>query len=96
MSDVREFYARKQPDGHWFDKGSMRFFNTKLPRNAYEGDAGILFVTSEVDPSGHKAYSIRRQLPDGDIATVGNFHAYPTRADAMLVVRMMHKGEVSA
>jgi hypothetical protein len=89
FTEVREFYARNQPDGHWFDADSMRFFKTKLPEIAYESDAGIHFITSEVNPSGVKAYTVRRQLPDGQINTVGEFHSYKTRAAAAAAIRWL-------
>jgi hypothetical protein len=90
MSEVKEFYARNQPNGHWFDRRSMKFFNTRLPRVAYEGNAGILFVTSETDPSGKTAYSVRKQAATGDIDTVGEFHGYPTSQAARDAIRAMH------
>jgi len=90
MSEVKEFYARSNPNGHWFDRDTVRFFKTKLPRVAYEGNAGVLFVTSETDPSGETAYSVRRQLPNGDIETVGKFHSYKTSADARAAIKSLH------
>jgi hypothetical protein len=93
FTEVRDFYKRNQPDGHWFDAGSIRFFKTKLPEIAYETNAGILFITSEVDPSGVKAYSVRRQLPSGEINTVGSFHSYQSRAAAAKAIKALHNGE---
>jgi hypothetical protein len=94
FSNVREFYTRNNPDGHWFDSDTMRFFKTKLPTVAYEGDAGVLFVTSEVDPSGVRAYSVRRQNVDGTIKTVGAFHSYKTSAAAKAAIAELHKPSV--
>ena len=91
ITDVIDFYKRNQPDGHWFDKEPMRFFKSKLPSYAYETSAGVLFVTSEVSPSGEKKYSIRRQKPDGKIDTVGDFHSYATATDARREIKRLHE-----
>jgi hypothetical protein len=92
FTEVRDFYQRNQPDGHWFDADTIRFFKTKLPTIAYETNAGILFVTSEQDPSGVRAYSVRRQLPSGEIKTVGSFHSYRLRATAVNAIKALHNG----
>jgi hypothetical protein len=49
FSDVREFYQRTHPDGHWFDTATLRFFGSRLPSIAYETTAGVLFISSELD-----------------------------------------------
>lgn len=96
FTEVRDFYKRNQPDGHWFDADSMRFFKTKLPEVAYETAAGILFVTSEVNPSGVKAYTVRRQTVKGDIKTVGEFHSYKTGAAARAAIKQIDVMGVAA
>ena len=93
FNHVRMYYASHQPNGHWFDADSMKFFKTKTPASAYEGEAGVLFVTSEVNPSGLKAYSIRRQHVSGDIKTVGEFHSYTTAAAARAEIKRLHSGK---
>ena len=74
FSHVRELYAHNQPDGHWFNRSTSAFFKTKLPAKAYETDAGVLFVTSETNPSGRKAFSntSRRRLEVPTTAPGGN------------------------
>jgi hypothetical protein len=79
IQHVKFKYAESQPDGHWFDAGAIRFFKTRLPKHAYESDAGTFFLTSEEDPGGDRRYTVREQLPDGDIKTVGPFHVWKTR-----------------
>jgi hypothetical protein len=91
FSDVREYYHRHQPDGHWFDAGAISFFCTKLPSVAYEGDAGLLFITRETDPRHRTMFSIRRQHVNGDIDTVGEFHSFVTHASALAQVKVLHK-----
>lgn len=93
FSEVREFYVRNQPFGHWFAPETMRFFRTKLPEIAYElPGGGIYFVTSEVSPAGEKRYTVRRQLHNGDIDTVGLFHSHATRAAAVAAIRAIARG----
>jgi hypothetical protein len=88
--EVREFYQRNRPEGHWFDKGSMAFFGTKLPESAYElSCGGIYFVTRETNPSGESRYSVRRQKHNGDIDTVGEFHKYKTAAAARAAIKQI-------
>ena len=88
---VREFYTRNQPNGHWFSSNTMRLFRTRLPRIAYETNAGVLFVTSEENSSGDRRYTIRRQLYNGDIVTVGKFHSFPTRSAALTEIKRLHR-----
>lgn len=92
FSHVRELYAHNQPDGHWFNRSTLAFFKTKLPAKAYETDAGVLFVTGETNPSGLKAFSVRRQRVNGEISTVGEFHHFPTAAAARAEIRRLHLG----
>ena len=91
FSEVRDFYQRNQSDGHWFDADSMRFFKTKLPGSAYETSAGVLFVTAETNPSGEKRYSVRRQLVNGGINTVGDFHSFTTAAAARAEIKRLDR-----
>ena len=92
FSNIREFYARNQPDGYFFSAGAMKFFKTKLPASAYETSAGVLFITSETNPSGLKAFSIRRQSVCGAIKTVGEFHSHPTAAAARSHIKALDLG----
>jgi hypothetical protein len=89
---IREFYARNHPDGHWFDRDTLKFFKSKLPASAYETRAGVLFITSETNPSGVKAFSIRRQTVCGRIQTVGEFRSYPTAAAARARIKALDQG----
>lgn len=91
FEEVREFYTRNQPNGYWFSSNTMRFFRTRLPRVAYETNAGVLFITSEKHPSGDRRYTIRRQLYNGDIVTVGELYGYPTRAAALAEIKRLHR-----
>jgi len=73
MSDVIE--ANKAIGNHWFDKSSMRFFNTKIESRLI---AGKRFITSEKGPDEVRRYTVREALPSGEIDTVGEFQEYRT------------------
>ncbi|UOF81059.1 hypothetical protein [Caudoviricetes sp.] len=80
-------YNEGQPNGHWFDRDTIRFFKTRLPSVAYEHDGNVFFITRETDPSGKTAYSVREQLHDGSIETVYEFHSFATREAAMAALK---------
>ena len=90
IEDVREFYAQNQPGGGWFSPDTLRSSRTRLPRVAYETNAGVLFITSRVSRSGVKRYTIHRQLYNGSIVTVGDPHHFPTHAAALAEIKRLH------
>jgi hypothetical protein len=64
---------------HWFSKGDMAFFNTKL---VGEPNKFNLFITSEENASwgAGRLYSVRMFNPRrGHVATIGEFHSFPNR-----------------
>lgn len=83
--DIRDVIAKHQ--GHWFDADTMRFFKTRLPSVAYQVGDRVLFVTSEKGPNGIRLCTIREQLEDGSIRTVGDFQAYYTRLQAFRALK---------
>lgn len=91
FKDVLEFYSQNQPGVGWFRPDTLRFFRTRLPRVAYETNAGVLFIISGVNPSGDRRYTICRQLFDGSITIVGESHSFPTRAAALAEIKRLHK-----
>lgn len=97
MDTVQALYDR-HVGGHWFDRATMVFFGTKLPGYALVADDGHYFITSERNPSGKTAFTIRRQnKADFKIKTVGDFHAYDTATQALgaLVELLKEKSCVS-
>lgn len=93
IADVRA--ANAAIGGHWFERGSMRFFNSVIESKLI---GGRWFVTSErMDLDRRKLYSVREALPTGEIDTVGEFQGYGTREDAMDAVReLVWAGKVAA
>lgn len=84
MDDVKA--ANHTIGHHWFSADTMRFFKTKIVTELIKGK---YFVTSEVDPQGTKAFSVRIAKPDGQIGTIGEFHSHPTKAAALAVIKTL-------
>jgi hypothetical protein len=79
MGDVRA--ANSQITGHWFDRDTMQFFNTRIESQLI---AGRYFITSERrDNTFPRLFSVRQALPDGRIETVGRFQAYESKEAAL-------------
>lgn len=61
---------------HWFDPGTMRFFNGRVLSEVYQGDGGIFFVSSERYRDEPRKYTVRQFKPEtADIDTIGDFNA---------------------
>jgi hypothetical protein len=71
--------ANRKKGDKWFDDSSMRFFTTVIVSGVIKGK---YFITSEVNPSGVKKYSVRMAESDGKVITVGRFHSYDTEKKA--------------
>lgn len=73
--------VRNSGTSHWFSPDAMRFFHTRIGETLY----GRVFVTSEVNPSGERRYSIRLLCDSSDnyvVQTIGAFGAYASRSGA--------------
>ena len=88
IQTIRDTNARR--GHHFFEPATMRFFRSRAATMGYRGPFGTYFVTSEqfqgIDGyRAKRAYTVRRQNPDGSIDTVGTFQAFASRsgADAM-------------
>ncbi len=93
MSYIKAQYLERNPQGHWFEPSTMRFFHTRLPRTGYMSGSGLFFfVTSESQGYGHpRRYSIRCMELNGAIRTIGDFHSYPNQATALASLKAMLK-----
>ncbi len=92
MAEVKA--ANKAVGGHWFDRSTMRFFDTRI-----EGGLryGRYFITSEqfTGSSGisePRKYTVRAARENGDIDTIGEFQAHWTREDASLALMAAMSG----
>ncbi len=82
------------PEGHWFDRSTMRFFKTKLPRTAYRSAKGnYFFVTHERSPMGRGGYTVR-MYENGTIHTIGEFQGYPFKDTARIDAKRFCNAEV--
>lgn len=74
----------RENGGHWFDRSSMRFFGTRICSGVIHGR---YFITRETSPSGAARFSLRSFDETGDVDTVGEFHAYHDKAEAVSALR---------
>lgn len=85
IEDLKRDYERTS-QGHWFDKDTMRFFKTRLTSNfKMLSETSYAFVTTEKNPSGERAASIRIATIESNtekfcgynikINTFGDFHS---------------------
>lgn len=87
MADVKS--ANRQIGNHWFERGTMRFFNTKIESGLI---GGKYFITSErYNENSPRLFTVRRAEPDGTIGTVGEFQAYRSREDAREAIKAAMK-----
>lgn len=79
--DLADFKAKhKAADGHFFDKGAMAFFNSRIESGLLKGG---FFITSEAyDEDSARFYTVRQvdESDHRDIETLGRFD---TRSEAM-------------
>lgn len=70
--------------GHFFDRGTMRFFNSIVYPNVRTGKDGWYFVTSEqYSDTAHRLFSVRKMGKNGTIDTIGKFQGYHCFNDAL-------------
>jgi hypothetical protein len=89
MAKIKELHF-----GHFFDKGAMRFFNSRLPRFGYNnGNGEIFFITSEAfDSYSPRRYSVRiLDVESGRIETLNDFQRFDTKAKALVELRKVLK-----
>ena len=87
IQDIQK--ANKEINNHWFDKSTMRFFNSRVGSKVY---GGKYFISSEKSPYiTSRKYTIRICV-NGEIDTVGGFMAYRTRKAAEKAIKELLKG----
>ena len=71
----------KKAGRHWFDKDTMRFFDSRIESKLYSDNT---FITSEQQSYQHpREYTIRIALNNGvDIESVGEFQQFETLEQA--------------
>lgn len=99
IRDVKE--CAKRCGSHFFDRGNMRFFNSRIGRTAYlDGAGGAYFITSEqfVDHNrgyvGPRKYTVRH-YSDCSIDTVGKHMSYVSTQDALAAIKRLRPRQPS-
>lgn len=88
MADIRA--ANKAAGLHFFDRSTMRHWDSAIEGGPYQGPGGVFFVTSEsgmreTDP---RRYTVREFFPEsGDVRNLSDFRAFRTREDARQAAR---------
>jgi hypothetical protein len=83
IEDVKA--ANRSIGHHYFDRGTMRFFNSKIESGLI---GGKYFITSErMELNMPKRYSVRMAAPDGTIDSIGEFQQYDSKEDAREAIR---------
>lgn len=80
LSEMRSL--NRQNGGHWFDRGTMRFFASKVETPA--NDEGYFVTSEKTGPdSDERRFTVRKiDLETGAVDTVGDFLAYETKQAA--------------
>jgi hypothetical protein len=75
--DIDEIKAANRRAGQFFfSPDTMRFWNSRVLPDVYQGPGGVYFITSErFDAKAPRLYTVRRFYPEtGSIKTVGGFY----------------------
>lgn len=78
LPNIENDYARRRR-GHWFDKSSMRFFQTRFLTGFYDVPShGVtLFITTDKGAYAPRAATIRAYIwKSADVVTLGAFNAH--------------------
>ena len=83
IADVKR--RNKEIDRHFFEKSTMKFFNSKIESKLY---GGKYFVTSEqFDENSKRKYTVRIANNDGSIDTIGRFSEFSSKEDAIEAIK---------
>ena len=79
---------------HWFDKGTMQSFRSRVGDTIYGGHYFVSseqFVGSEYTEA--RKYTVRYACSNGDIETIGEFNSYTSRDSAVRAIQGYLKQE---
>ena len=86
--------ANKTTGNHWFDKDTMRWFDSKVYGSVHYGR---YFISSEVPPYSRRRYTIRYADECGRIETIGEVAKYATYTAASKALdKMIATGDLTA
>jgi hypothetical protein len=99
MSTISIATVKQAHKGHWFDRSSMRFFDSRVSNDAYltQDKKHAFFVSSEQFHGSQKSeprkYSVRVcTMATGDINTVAAFQGFSTRSIATRIAKRLADG----
>lgn len=88
VADAKKLNASK--GFHWFEKETMRFFNTRIHGRNLIG--GRYFITSErMDERFPYRYSVRKINLDGSVDTIGDFRQHASLEAAKKAAKQLSK-----
>lgn len=94
MEEIKKIHIEKYK-GHFFDEDTMRFFDSRILPEVYEGYGGIYFITSEKFHTDPRNYTVRRFFPDtGEIQTIKKFNKL-TLIEAQMYAGKLSEGRAS-
>lgn len=66
IDEIKE--ANENAGRYFFSPDTMRFFESEIDEEVFQGAGGIYFCTSEQPPHGPRVFKVRRFNPDnGDV-----------------------------
>lgn len=92
MASIRA--CNRERGHHWFERGTMRFFNSRVGRSVYQGRGGIYFVSGErYDERQPLRFSVRKFNPrDCSVDTVGDFQKFGFQSAAADEAKRLARG----
>lgn len=86
--------ANRARGHHFFERGTMRFFRSRIAPGII---GGCYFITSEqFDATSARLYTVRRANEDGSIDTVSEFQEFGTLAAARKAARLLADADYAA
>jgi len=81
---------------HWFDRSTIRYFNSRVGKRVHPVPGGALFISSEqFSLTSPRLYSVRSCTIEGEIDTVGEFQQYATNSAAHTAASSLAKSGLS-
>lgn len=78
--------ANERAGSHFFDTSAMRFFDSRILPEVYNG---VYFITSERYEGEPRKYTLRMVRTDGNIETIGDFNVHATKEEAVAVIKTL-------
>ncbi len=92
LSAIRS--CNRERGHHWFDRKTMKFFNSRIERSVYQGPGGIFLVSSErFGETAPREFAVRKFNPrDCSVDTVRSVERTTSRASAIDAAKALARG----